>query len=258
MDWTCLSFHPGKFSISLFYIITSLYFLFSTPTSHILNFIHSSFRSFGFSLIYPVSFFLFSWGDGLYFIPVPFSDFWRISTISFCILKAFSYSLIAPFLVKPFSCLAEAVYIESLKIQNSRGFSFYTQKKCSFVLCISSICFDIFLWFLFLFLFLWLGLSSHRQGFPHHLVPTHPFPIKYKASCKLRACEGSLLTLLSWRWAHKARRQSTLLGKPVPITNCASLRTFRCLLKIIVLWRKEVGEAMETICVLFSLLLTRK
>lgn len=126
-----------------------------------------------------------------------------------------------PLLIKPFSCLAEAMYIESLRIQNSGSFLF-TKRKCSFFPCVSFICLIYFFVFFFLFLFLWLGLSSHWQGFLQHLdveIPTHPFPVKYKATSKFSTCGWCWLTLCSWGCVRKVRKQNTLLGKPVPMTN---------------------------------------
>lgn len=179
----------------------------------------------------------------------------------FVFQKLFHILWLLPLLIKPFSCLAEAMYIESLRIQNSGGFLF-TKRKCSFFPCISFIC----LIYLFVFsffscsyglVFLATGRDFYSTWMWKSLLTHSQLSTKPPLSSVHVGGAGSLCVAgdVSTRWESRVH----CLGNQFPwLTSWASLYKFHCLLKIIVLPKREVDEVMGIICMLILLLLTRK
>lgn len=135
-NWTYLSFNSGKFSVFLFYIYTSnffhSYFLLLTP---LVMYWTSCIDPPGLLFfLYVLSLLLlFSCLGDFFFFYFIFQLHWvvlfhQLSFISTAFLSLYLFS----FLIKPFSCLAKAMYFESLRIQiEGGGCFFHTQKKCS-------------------------------------------------------------------------------------------------------------------------------
>lgn len=140
--WTLLFFNSGKFIMSL-YVMPSAWFYFYwllvlywtyyvVPSGPLL-----------FHLCIQSLLLLFSpLGDFLYLYS---KLHWLFFNFSNCLLFQPFFVILwwLPFLIKPYFCLAEAIHLESLTIQNS-GVYFLFTKKVLFCSMFSCVCFGIF------------------------------------------------------------------------------------------------------------------
>lgn len=130
-NWTYLSFNSGKFSVFFIYNSFHSYFILLTPLVMYWTSCIDPPGLLFFLYILSLLLLFFCLGDFFFLFYLPFTGLVWFHQLSF-ISTAFLSLYLFPFLIKPFSCLAKAMYLESLRIQIVGGcccFHTHTQKK---------------------------------------------------------------------------------------------------------------------------------